>query len=379
MEKTSRPIAARIISSFALLLAATSMFAARDGSQELDSLYVGHHWFQLRDASASPKMPDLYRGAVAAAFNLPDAEKLLERAIDTGPSDDASRAREFLIHVYMRSGIYSEAVRRMKEQITSSVGQPPSKSDKAMFAVLSQLPDQAVVSRGTSTLHYEMRDASLSIPISVNEKPGNFLLDSDSNMSVISESEASRLGMAITQGDISVAGVTGNAGSGARMAVAKNVVVGKFHLSNVAFLPLRDDQEPFVAWPAGTRGILGLPVMLAFETLRWNHDGKIEIGFPHAAKNTERANICFDNDDPTTQIEFNGRKLEFILDTGGTDSELWLPFAKEFADLLHQSGKKDSATKTGFTGSEDVATITLPELRLQVGGLATILRPAEAS
>jgi predicted aspartyl protease len=344
----------------------------------LRSLYDGHHWFQLRDAVSKTESRRIYQGAVAPAFNQRDeAEICLQRAIAaTSASDESAAARELLIHLYMRAGQYSKAVARMKEQIASKSGKPPSSGDQAMLAVISQLPDQITASRGASTLRYEMRGASLSVTLNINGKPVNFLLDSDSNMSVISESEASRLGISVIQGDVSVAGVTATAGSGARIAVAKELFVGSIRFKNVAFLVLRDDQDPFVDWPAGTRGILGLPVMLALETLRWRPHGTIDIGFTPSTTNLSRANICFDSDDPIIQLEFDGRKLEFVLDTGGTDSELWSPFAKDFAALLKQSGKKESKTLTGYTGSGDVDVITLPEIHLGLGDFVGILRPA---
>jgi predicted aspartyl protease len=377
MQNTSRPLATRLLVSIALTLAATSMFAARDGSQELDSLYVGHHWFQFRDASAGLKMPTFYQGALAAAFNQPEAaEKFLQRTIaENTNSYDVSHARDLLIHMYMRAAQYSKAVATMK-QFAARVGNPATDGDRASIALLSQLPDMTVTARGASTLHYEMRGANLSVPISINDKPANFVLDTDANMSTLSESEAKRLGLLILDGPVAVVGVTGEAKPGGRMAVAQDFFIGNFHFKNVAFFVLRDDQEPFVDFPAGKRGIIGMPVILALETLRWRRDGTINIGFPPQPKNLSRANICFDDEDPVTQIEFQQHKLEFVMDTGGEDSELWPPFAKEFAGLLSRSGKQDSTTLMGFDGVENFEVVTLPEVRFTLGGFNAVYRSA---
>jgi len=351
---------------------------ATDQPADLKSLYEGHHWFQLRDAIASSKASELYQGAVAAAFDQrEEAMAHLQHAITSAPqSPEAVEARELLIHLYMRAGQYSKAISTMKERIAARVGKPATDGDRASIALLSQLPDMAVAARGKSTLQYEMRGANLSIPVSINDKPANFLLDTDANLSAISESEANRLGMSILDGAVKLVGVTGDATGGARMAVAKDLVVGNFHFKNVAFFVVRDDQEPFVDFPAGKRGIIGIPVILALETLRWRHDGTIDIGFASSTRNLARANICFDNEDPITQIEFAQRKLEFVLDTGAEDSELWPPFAKDFASFLSQSGKKDSKTLVGFEGTQDFDVVTVPEVRLTIGGFADLLRPA---
>jgi predicted aspartyl protease len=372
------PAVLRRVLPFILAFAAASSVSFAEYSEDLRNLYDGHHWFQLRDAVSKTESRRLYQGAVAAAFNQRDrAETFLLRVIAaTSPAEEVGPARELLIHLYLRLGQYSKATSQMKDQMAANSAKPVSNADKAMFAMMSRLPDLTVAARGDSTLHYEMRGASLSVPLSVNEKPAHFLLDSDSNMSVISESEAKRLGMSLIGGEVSVTGVDGSAGSGARMAVAKDLVVGGFHFNSVAFLVLRDDQEPFVEWSAGTRGILGLPVILGFETLRWRRDGTIEIGFASGTEDLSHANLCFDNDDPIAQLEFNGKKLEFVLDTGGENSELWPSFAKDFAALLKQSGKKGSKTLTGYTGTGDVDVVTLPEVHLALGDFTGVLRPA---
>jgi predicted aspartyl protease len=361
-----------------MIIFSVAAVCATDRPVNLKSLYDGHHWFQLRDAIVNAEAPELYQGAVAAAFDQRDqAVAHLQRAITSAPqSPEAVQARDLLIHLYMRAGQYSKAVAIIREQIAARVGRPATEGDRASIALLGQLPDMAVTARGASQLKYEMRGDNLSVPISINDISANFVLDTDANMSTLSESEAKRLGMLIIDGPVAVVGVTGEAKPGGHMAIAQNLVIGNFHFKNVAFFVLHDDQEPFVDFPAGKRGIIGMPVILALQTLRWRHKGGIEIGFASPARDLLRANICFDNEDPVTQIEFQQHKLEFVMDTGGEDSELWPPFAKEFAVLLTQVGKKDSTTLMGFNGSENFEVVTLPEIRFALGGFDDLYRPA---
>lgn len=365
-----------------VLLAPTIIFVvaaafAKDQPVDLKSLYESHRWFQLRDAIAGAKAPALYQGAVAAAFDEREAAAThLQRAITAAPdSHDASEARDLLIHLYMRAGQYSKAVAIKREQI-AHIGKTAAENDRAALALLSQLPDMVVTSRGASKLQYEMRGANLSVPVSINDKPANLVLDTDANMSALSESEAKRLDMLILDGSVAVVGVTGETKPGGRMAVAKDFTIGNFHFRNVAFFIVGDDQEPFVDFPAGKRGIIGMPVILALQTMRWRRGGAMEIGFASPARDLSRANICFNNEDPVTQVEFQRHKLEFVLDTGGEDSELWPPFAKDFAGLLNQTGKKDSTTLIGFEGSKDVEVVTLPEVRLTLGGFNEVFSSA---
>jgi hypothetical protein len=58
---------------------------AQPNDPSLQELYERHRWFELRDAIAGRKVPPLYTGAVAAAFNRRDAEKHLNEALRAKP------------------------------------------------------------------------------------------------------------------------------------------------------------------------------------------------------------------------------------------------------------------------------------------------------
>jgi hypothetical protein len=124
------------------------------------------------------------------------------------------------------------------------------------------------------------------------------------------------------------------------------------------------------------RGIIGLPVILAFERLRWQKNGIIEIGFPPKSKNTGESNLCFDDVTLLTEVKFQQSDLSLMLDTGATHSELWPNFAKKFANLLKESSSRNSTAVTGIGGNAEYPTAVLSELTFSLGGRDTVLRPA---
>jgi len=78
-----------------------------------------------------------------------------------------------------------------------------------------------------------------------------------------------------------------------------------------------------------------------------------------------------------TRVHCAGKELDFILDTGNqTGTQLWKRFAEDFAPLLKQSGTRGRQTVTQVGGSHEWETIVLPQIKLRVGGLDTILQPA---
>ncbi len=151
---------------------------------------------------------------------------------------------------------------------------------------------------------------------------------------------------------------------GARIAVVKKFIVGGLHLENVAFTVLPDAQEPFVDMPEGQRGILGIPVLIAMQTFRWDPKGTFAFGFKPEPKDLPASNLAFDGIMPVTQVGIEEKELEFTLDTGATHSILYKPFAKEFSAVLKNSGQKESHKLTGLAGSSSYDSVVLPSLKL---------------
>lgn len=64
------------------------------------------------------------------------------------------------------------------------------------------------------------------------------------------------------------------------------------------------------------------------------------------------------------------------LDTGAQTTDLYENFAKAFASLVNEAGMKDSTEVRGVSHAESFDSMTLPELKLNVGHLDVMLRPA---
>jgi hypothetical protein len=146
-------------------------------------------------------------------------------------------------------------------------------------------------------------------------------------------------------------------------------------LANVAFLVYPDQQPPFDELPAGERGILGIPVILALEKIRWTSDATFTAGWPTRAGGMEHANLCFENAFPVVQISFRHSVLDFTVDTGAQNTDLYQAFASTFSDLV-KSGKRESHKLTGVGGSANVDSVILPLVTLRIGGHDVLLRPA---
>lgn len=357
----------------------TKRDAANSQNAELKSLYEAHQWFKLRDAVQAKRTSAFYRGVVASAFNdVKQAEKNLKSFIKSAPEpEQVSDARALLIYIYQRAGHYRQAFSEIERALAVEPDDAGLKNARALFGALSQYPEQTVVERRFSRIRYSMKGGNMFIPVGVNLKSANYVVDTGANFSLISEAEAKRLGLTIHESGGSRMGDAAGASVDVRIAVADLLTVGRIRLRHVSFFVVRDDQQPFIDLPSGERGVLGLPVLLAFQTLRWKQEGTFEVGFAPGSRKGPKANICFEGANLIIEGEFRQSKINVFLDTGATRTRVLPLFAKEFAGFINEFGRKGSDRVTGVGSSVEVDVITLPELALRINGFDAVLRPAQ--
>lgn len=147
-------------------------------------------------------------------------------------------------------------------------------------------------------------------------------------------------------------------------------------LKNVSFAVFPDNQEPWSDLPLGRRGVIGVPLIVGLQTLRWEKAGSIELGQPSRSFDIQSANLTFDNDHIVVSATINGQKIRGTVDTGAVQTYLYKPFAERFATLLEQHGKKSSIDVHGVGHAGKFDSIILPRVEIHVGGLETVLSPA---
>lgn len=359
----------RLAAAICLTLSIGGLSSAAD----LDNLYLTSQWFRLRDAVADPKTPDFYRGAVAAAFNDPaTAERYLNAVMKSDP-DPVRRveAGALLVEMYARAD-HRKAARAQLETLDNLLRdladaqavdrsvQRALKRIRAEMAALNAAPDQTVVSRGLSRIPYFLIDNMILLPLIVNGTPANYYLDTGSEESFLGESEAKRLGLTVVPTSIPIPLETYGGHDDAvatGVAVAHDLVIGNVHLRDVAFLVSKDD---------GPDGILGMPLILALETLRWNSDGTVDIGFPPQPRDPSAANLCLERGRLVTEAAFGSEKLSLFVDTGTPETLLFPTFTHQFAKTIAGFATPEPLTigNTNF----DPGARTLPTLTLHVGG-----------
>ncbi|MBA3973767.1 MAG: hypothetical protein C0504_06055 [Candidatus Solibacter sp.] len=346
-----------------------------------EEMYGTRQWFELRDTVNRPGGSDFYRGAIALAFNQPaSAEKIFAKLFGQTPdSREALEARRLLAVWFSFTGQHRRSLRQYALFHRSTPSTPGVERELQERKIWARYPNLEVRRRRASALRYTEKDGDLFLPVSINGSQARFLIDTGANTSVISESEARRIGMKIENAPGLQMHDAAGASSGYRIAVAKELAVGGNLLGNVSFLVVSDERMPFSQLPAGERGILGLPVLFALQTIRWDHKGTVEIGFQPGPFRLEAANLCFSGDGPhlVAKGELGGRPVYMVVDTGDMKSRFLPYFATSFEEYVRDRGQQGETLLQAMVGSRRAAAVILPETEVLVGGRVTKLRRAE--
>jgi predicted aspartyl protease len=339
----------------------------------LKLLFDDRRWFELRDSVTAKSAPSFYQGLVACAFNeVRPCEQKLGTVIKSHPgSEEAIEAHRRLASLYLIHGSYRKALAHVDAVLAVHPDDSDALSARSLLGALSETPDQRIEKMQSTTL--QLQEGGL--PFSINGVQATFWFDTGANFSVMSESEAKRFGLEIRSVAAKTTVSTGEK-IAFRIAVADQMSLGPIQLKNVAFLVFPDDQPPFNYEPPGSRGLIGIPVLLAFEKFVWGADKTFEIAPKSANAPMRHPTLCFDGNNPIAQVQFGNRTLRFVLDTGATNTDLFPPFSTAFPDLIRNAEKTDSYKMEGVGSVKNMNAAILESVRFVIGGFPVILKPA---
>jgi predicted aspartyl protease len=273
----------------------------------------------------------------------------------------------------LRIGRYADADRLIEEMLRTE----PRDDLKQVRAVFGHSPNMRV-RRGSSTFACEVKDDGVLLPLSVNGRHVDWLVDTGANVSMMSDAEATRLGLVIRDTEGRVQNLAGGSAP-VRRVIAQRVVIGRTELQDVLFLIGPADEIPWKEMSPGEQGIIGLPIVVGLDALRWSRDGVCQTGSmaQGAAAGSNPRNLAYDHLNVITRVEVDGRQLDFVLDTGNqSGTQFWERFGADFDALIRKRGSKATLRLAQVGGAADRDIVVVPDVRLKVGGKDTALARA---
>jgi len=350
-------------------------------------------WFQLRDKVAQGGSSLLCKGAMDAAFERRrQAERELNQVVrEARRSDDAYLAHWLLAMLYSRHGQYRKALSQL-DQGRLERPEPEDPEQRrglhdledmlSMFAALAQFPDLRIAHRARSVVQGEINGYGLvCIPATIHGVSATYILDTGATDSVLSESEAKRLGLAVRETSAKLSDVSGTPTSEKGLAEAPDLWIGRIHLKNVAFRVYPDGNEVLSGLPNGQKGVLGLPVLLALASFRVGKDKRIVVGSRESTPGDQSIPLAFDYQSTLVQIVVHERPLTLQLDTGAHKTYLYQTFADAFPSLMqlgqHRKEKITEMSGTSYEEAIEVPTVgyrLTPRVEMDLAPATVILK-----
>lgn len=334
----------------------------------------------LTETAASEPETAYYRARVHARFGQEQiAITEFREFLNTGPAEMMHRkVHQEMADAYTRLGQYRDAA----AEWTALLGLiPPDDPERAeieeglsMWESLGDVAAQSVEFGGNVLVQARYDLLTRSIPLLVNGTKADWILDTGANLSIVSESEAKRLGLDVRNS--SVHGSSGHTGKqfSTRPAVASEIRVGSARLHNVIVMVIPDHAMHF--GPLGLKhlaGILGLPAIRALGSVEISANGEMRIE-PGPPKTTGKPNICFNELSPIVQVYHAGRPVSMALDTGGNVSYLY-PSFRDFMtpEELKELGRRRDRSN-GVGGSITLESDLVRAIQFELPGKTVLLK-----
>jgi len=375
-----------IIGSGAFVL--PSRLKAEDPIDRLALLYKECRYFELRDTlsemKANPSLAlDFFRGATANIFNRLDAAiisllRYLDGASPNSPLPLTKEAWGLLADSYRRSGQYrksAEAQRLILSRFEAELDafeKDNRRNQDVIWSSLADVPAPTIeMSRG-SIIQLENRH----FPVRIKDRVFYCVYDTGANLSVLYQSAANELGLALHGPGIKIQSGTGKWIDG-RMAVVPEMRLGEAIVRNAVFLVLPDDY--FHVWHvrAGVerRGIIGVPILTAFKELTETRDGRLLIPARPSPRSVQ--NMGFYGFMPIVEVLHRGARLSFSLDTGSSATFLHPPFFRRYRGEIEARSKLRTITMGGVGDARAVKIHILDEFAFKAGGMDIALKKIE--
>lgn len=328
---------------------------------------------------------DYFSGLVAnRTGHVAESIQLLNTALPAirgSRPDRAAVALQALADDYNKDFRYADATRVYEDLLAHFANQltaenlQGTKDDAKVAQILRNAPAQTITWNGTTALKTERNPInSLNVELTVNGVRGPWLLDTGANLSVVTKSFAERLGLTLLEGASQTqAGLTGIENQ-LRIALLPTLEMGGATLHNVVVMVLEDANLNIGLGKQSYQinGIIGYPVFQALGRVTFLHNGEFVAG-GESQTTGKSARMFMKEQTPIIQCEVEGEKLPFGLDTGASETDLFVRYFERFHSES-KTWKKGKNTSAGAGGIVKRKVYIQPEVKIGIGDKVVTLK-----
>ena len=243
--------------------------------------------------------------------------------------------------------------------------------DLIMFKSLSDAPPQKIT-KGEADLKLKIKkdEAGLwNVPVKLNDTDFDFVFDTGADFPVLVESVAKQLGLNISDEEFNVNTETDKKVK-SKVAVVRSLKIGNITLENVVFYIMKD--EDFTFGPYKILGIIGAPIIRAFEEVRFTKNNELIV--PVLPGNDEIRNIAYNQYTPIIQVLYLNDSLNFVFDSGNDAFTLYRLFLTKYESFITQNYKLGKLNLGGAGGILETEGYILDKLTVSSGNSSAELK-----
>jgi clan AA aspartic protease (TIGR02281 family) len=243
--------------------------------------------------------------------------------------------------------------------------------DIIMFKSLKDAPPQKIT-KGDVDLKLKIKKdlAGLwNVPVKVNDTDFEFVFDTGADFPVMVESVAKKLGLNISDEEFNVGTVTDKKVK-SKVAVVNSLKIGNITLENVVFYIMKD--EDFTFGPYKILGIIGAPIIRAFEEVRFTKDNELIV--PVTPGNDDIRNIAYDQYTPIIQVIYLKDSLNFVFDSGNEGFTLFRPFLSKYEKEITEKYTLKKLSMGGAGGIVETEGYEIDKITFSTGNSSAELK-----
>jgi predicted aspartyl protease len=371
---------------FALFFAVT--FLANAYSQDFQSvykLYLNEDYFRLKNAIPTAKFNNKWESDLCTAFmksvfsKFSESDILFDKVLkESGKKiHDSIKAKIYECKVVNHVNLfeYKEAfssAKTLKEKYSQYLDAEEKEDlsdEEGLWTAINSAKPQTITKQGNAKIQMKKDMAGLwNIPVSINSENLDFVFDTGANFSVIVESLAKSLGLNLIDAKVKV-GTATDIKVEAKISVCNELKIENITLHNVVFLVLPDETLDFGVYKI--KGILGNPVIRAFEEIRINKNNLLTVPLKSSDDNLQ--NLCFSGYTPVVLMSHENDSLSLTFDSGAMITMLFKPFFNLYKKDLEGKYELVDIMLGGAGGNQKVKGYKINEVLLQTGNLSATL------
>jgi hypothetical protein len=347
----------------------------------LNKQYVNKEYFKFRNGYTSAKdnlndFERLYLGAFGDAISgsAGNSNNRIKNLFSSY-SDILSDSMKFELLKSKADNLillnnYKEAFMTLKELVSSYeslLGKEEFEDyldTKNMMEILQDSPPMIIVKKDESEISISKDIAGLiNMPVNISGNKFDFIFDTGANFSVITESNAKKVNMKLSEKTFKVGTATGIKVD-AWVGISGQINIGNCVLDKIAFIVLPDEALSFGGGIYKIQGIIGIPVAIALSEITLK-DYK-EMFIPAKPDTIPgNYNMCFSGLLPIINLERGIDSLAFIFDSGAQMTMLFVPYYNKYKKEIDDNYKPEKFKIGGAGGDVEVTGFIIDFVKLK--------------